>query len=122
MPILKSKPLQRVGSSLISPFVATWRWLHWLGAVQNRERIRLWNEMVQIQGLMPLLMKQRNGYQWTDEDRRQIRMQLDKLASLSPYLILFLIPGGFFALPLLAWWLDRRRLKRANEARQRITK
>ena len=50
------------------------------------------------------LMKQRNGYRWTEGDRC-------KLASLSPYMVLFVSPGGFLALPVLAWWLDRRRQK-----------
>jgi hypothetical protein len=25
---------------------------------------------------------------------------------------MLLLPGGFFALPLMAWWLDRRRERR----------
>lgn len=84
--------------------------------MQHRERLRLRSEMSQIRGLMPLLMKQRNGYRWTETDRRRIKAQLRKLAALSPYLILFLAPGGFLALPLLAWWLDRRRQKRTDVA------
>lgn len=83
-----------------------------LWELQNRERVRLWDEIAQARGLMPLLMKQRNGYRWTDEDKRKIRAQLGSLASLSPYLVLFLAPGGLLALPLLAWWLDRRRQRR----------
>jgi hypothetical protein len=68
-----------------------------------------------MRGLLPLLMKQRNGYRWSAADRRAIREHLQALGSLSPYLILFLAPGGIFALPVLAWWLDRRRLKRAAD-------
>lgn len=83
-----------------------------LWELQNRERVRLWDEIAQARGLMPLLMKQRNGYRWTDEDKREIRAQLNKLASLSPYVVLFLAPGGLLALPFLAWWLDRRRQRR----------
>lgn len=81
---------------------------------QNRERIRLLEEMAQMRGLMDLLMKQRNGYRWSEADRRKIRSHLRKLAALSPYMFLFVSPGGFFALPLLAWWLDRRRQKRTE--------
>lgn len=80
--------------------------------------MRLLKEMSQTRGLMELLMKQRNGYRWTEADRRQIRTQLRKLASLSPYALLFVSPGGFFALPLLAWWLDRRRQKRMEPIQQ----
>ena len=72
--------------------------------------------MLQIQDLMPLLMKQRDGYRWTETDRREIRMHLRNLASLSPYLVLFISPGGFLALPVLAWWLDRRRRKRLDKS------
>ena len=79
-------------------------------ALQNRERIRLWNEMNQMRGLLPLLMKQRNGYRWTELDRKRIKIQLRKLADLSPYLVLFIAPGGFLVLPVLAWWLDKRQV------------
>ncbi len=64
---------------------------------------------------MQLLMKQRNGAHWSAEERRQIRRQLRSLIGLSPYLVLILSPGGFVTLPLLSWWLDRRRLKRARK-------
>lgn len=80
--------------------------------VQNRERIRLVAEMAQTRGLLPLLMKQRNGYRWTAADRLEIRAQLRRLLALSPYLIVFLLPGGLLMLPVLAWWLDRRRQRR----------
>ncbi len=70
--------------------------------------------MRQVRGLMPLLMKQRNGYHWTPEDIKDIKAQLHTLIGLSPYLTLFIMPGGFFILPFLAWWLDRRRQKRAD--------
>lgn len=62
---------------------------------------------------MPLLMKQRNGYRWTRDDLRQIKQQLRTLLLLCPYLALLLAPGGLLILPLLAWWLDRRRGKRS---------
>lgn len=67
-----------------------------------------------MSGLMPLLMKQRNGYRWTREDKREIKAQLRNLALISPYLTLAVMPGGFFVLPVLAWWLDRRRQKRID--------
>lgn len=84
--------------------------------LQQRERERLWREMSQVRGLMQLLMKQRNGDRWSDADRREIRRHLRTLAALSPYLVLFVSPGGFLALPLLAWWLDRRRRRRENRS------
>lgn len=78
-------------------------------AIQNRERERLHSEIQQMRGLPRLLMKRRNGYRWTELERRKIRAQLRRLAEMSPYLILFVSPGGFFALPILIWWLDRRK-------------
>lgn len=70
--------------------------------------------MLKVRGLLPLLMKQRNGTRWTPEDRIQIRNQLRTLTSLGPYLLALLAPGSFLVLPALAWWLDRRRQKRTN--------
>lgn len=85
------------------------RWLHKAGELQNRERIRLLSEMSEARGLVPLLMKQRNGYRWSEQDKLRINAHFRRLAALSPYLVVFVAPGGFFALPVLAWWLDRRR-------------
>jgi hypothetical protein len=105
----------RLRSVVKAPMQLTHRSVRQLWAVQNRERVRLWQEMAQMRGLMQLLMKQRNGYRWTETDRRKIRAQLRKLASLSPYMVLFVSPGGFLVMPVLAWWLDRRRQKRSAD-------
>ena len=77
-----------------------------------RERDRIRAEMQRIQGLLPLLMKQRNGSRWTPAERAQLRGHLRNLTSLSPYLLVLVAPGSFVLFPLLAWWLDRRRQKR----------
>jgi hypothetical protein len=109
-------------SPLITFVSAPLRFLRGVGyalfALQNRERLRLWNEMNQMRGLVPLLMKQRNGYRWTELDRKRIKIQLRKLADLSPYLVLFIAPGGFLVLPILAWWLDRRQRQAQAEAKK----
>ena len=81
-------------------------------AAQNRERKQLLGEMVRVRGLMPLLMKSRNGERWTTAERADLQDQLRALARLSPYLVVMVLPGSFVALPILAWWLDRRRLHR----------
>lgn len=78
-------------------------------ASQMRERQRILNEATQIRGLMPTLMKPRNGQHWTLEERREIVFHLRELAGLSPYLVPLVMPGGILLLPVLAWWLDRRR-------------
>jgi hypothetical protein len=64
---------------------------------------------------MPLLMKQRNGVRWTAEERAQLSQHLRSLTYLSPYLLVFLVPGSFVLFSVIAWWLDRRRQKRRNE-------
>jgi hypothetical protein len=65
------------------------------------------------QGLMPLLMKARNGAGWTRDERIQLWYHLRQVASLSPYLIVLLAPGSIVLLPVVAWWLDRRRALRS---------
>lgn len=74
-----------------------------------RERQFLRNEIVQVRGLMPLLMKPRNGQRWTLEEKRELASHLRRLSSISPYLVVLAMPGGVLMLPALAWWLDRRR-------------
>lgn len=81
----------------------------------QRERDRIRAAILGIHGLMPLLMKQRNGVRWTAEERMQLAHHLRHLTDLSPYLVVFLAPGSFVFLPVVAWWLDRRRLRRRNE-------
>jgi hypothetical protein len=80
---------------------------------QKRERDLLVREFAQIKGLMPLLMRHRNGGRWTREERLALQDQLLALGHLSPYLVVLVLPGSFMILPVLAWWLDRRRIQRA---------
>ena len=81
-------------------------------AAQQRERDQLLAQLVRIKGFMPLLMKPRNGMKWTQEERTELALQFRAAAHLSPYLAVLILPGSFLLLPLLAWWLDRRRHKR----------
>ena len=74
-----------------------------------REKQFLLNEILQVRGLMPLLMKPRNKQRWSPADRAELRTHLRRLSSLSPYLVVMVLPGSFLMLPALAWWLDRRR-------------
>jgi len=82
----------------------------------ERERRFVLSEMVQVKGLMPVLMKRRNKQQWTKDDIAEIRSQVRRISKLSPYLVILVMPGGFAVLPVLAWWLDRRRNRRAAGA------
>lgn len=80
----------------------------------ERERRHLTAEVMQARGLMPLLMKPRNRQRWSPEDRREIALHLRRLTSISPYLVVLVMPGGMLMLPVLAWWLDRRRNRRSS--------
>jgi len=75
----------------------------------QKERNYLIAEMVQVRGLMPLLMKRRNRQPWSEADRQELRAHLRRLRDVSPYIAVVVLPGGFVMLPVLAWWLDRRR-------------
>lgn len=85
---------------------AVFRSLHALSA---REQKHLVAEIVKVRGLMPLLMKPRNGQRWAPEEKRELAVHLRRLSSISPYLVVIALPGGLLMLPALAWWLDRRR-------------
>jgi hypothetical protein len=85
-----------------------------LGALTAREKHHLVSEILQVRGLMPLLMKPRNGQRWTAEDKVELGTHLRRLSKLSPYLVIGVMPGGFLMLPALAWWLDRRRNRSAS--------
>jgi len=89
-----------------------------LTSLLEAQRKRILAEILQVQGLMPLLMKPRNGQRWSQEDRAQIRAHFRRIFELSPFMLALLLPGGSLTLPLLAWWLDRRRTRRgANDQR-----
>ncbi|RIX48459.1 MAG: hypothetical protein D3M94_06135 [Rhodocyclales bacterium GT-UBC] len=89
-------------------------WWQQLVRSQRREVRRILAELVATRGLMPLLMKARNGGQWTLAEREEILLHLRRMAHLSPYLVALLLPGSVFFLPVYAWWLDRRRLNRLD--------
>ena len=78
-------------------------------AAQQRERVRISSHLGTVRGLMPLLMKRRNGSRWSVTERDDLYRQLRALSHLSPYLLVLALPGSFLMLPALAWWLDRRR-------------
>jgi hypothetical protein len=88
--------------------------VHDLLSAQQRERDVILAELVKVKGLMPLLMRRRNGLTWSRDERDQLQDQLRALAHLSPYLVIVALPGSFVLLPVLAWWLDRRRRQRPS--------
>ena len=68
-----------------------------------------------MRGLMPLLMKNRNGGAWTPAEKAELLGQLRTLSRISPYLLFLLLPGSALLLPVYAWWLDHRREPRLSE-------
>ena len=80
----------------------------------DRERKYMIAEISQVKGLMPLLMKPRNKQKWSAADKRELKVHLKRLSQVSPYIAVIVLPGGFAILPVLAWWLDRRRGRRAT--------
>jgi hypothetical protein len=89
-------------------------WWQQLLSSQRREVQRVLSEILSTRGMLPLLMKARNGGQWTAEEKALLLMHLRRMAHLSPYLIALLLPGSVLILPMYAWWLDRRRNRRAD--------
>ncbi len=89
-------------------------WWQQMLTSQRREAQRILAELLAVRGMMPLLMKARNGGHWTPEEKEEIVSHLRRMAHLSPYLIALMLPGSVFLLPAYAWWLDRRRLNRQD--------
>ena len=83
-------------------------------ACQKRQAREFLADMLRMRGLMPLLMKHRNGGVWTSEEKAELLTQLRILSRVSPYLLLLLLPGSALLLPGYAWWLDHRRKPRSN--------
>lgn len=90
------------------------RWWRRMALSQQREAQHVRAELLATRNVMPLLMKVRNGGHWTPAERDELLVHLRRMAHLSPYLILLLLPGSILILPVYAWWLDRRRLKRPD--------
>ncbi len=89
-------------------------WWQQLWASQRRESQRILAELMATRGIMPLLMKVRNGGQWTVAEKAELVEHLRRMAHLSPYLIALVLPGSVLILPAYAWWLDRRRINRQD--------
>ena len=68
-----------------------------------------WVEITHVQGLMQLLMKPRNGMPWSREDKAAILSHLKHMGKSLPLLAFFTLPGGVLLLPLLPWFLERRK-------------
>lgn len=105
-----TQPRRRKAVALLQRKLSSVRSMH------ERQRLYIRDELSQVRGLIPILMKRRNGGKWTPEDRQILRRDLRALSNLSPYLIPLVMPGGVLMFPLLAWWLDYRRKGRGGNA------
>ncbi|MFT3848714.1 MAG: hypothetical protein QM739_08545 [Propionivibrio sp.] len=84
---------------------------------QKRQASAFVADVLRMRGLMPLLMKNRNGGAWTAAEKAELLGQLRTLSRISPYLLLLLLPGSTLLLPAYAWWLDHRREPRLTETK-----
>ena len=103
--LIENAPPRATVTGVRQFFSAAWK-------LQVRERARIREDIAQVPGLMALLMLPRNGKRWTKEERQDLRIKLKRLPRLGLYLITAAVPGTIVTLPLLAWWLDRRKRKR----------
>jgi hypothetical protein len=87
-------------------------WFSSMVAGNSREKNRFRQEIGQIKGAVPLLMKQRNGGKWTAQDKQELKDILRSVSSVSPYLLIWVLPGSVLIFPFLAWHLDTRRKRR----------
>ena len=90
----------------------TQRTPEWLGAFlagNSREKSRFKREMATIRGSVVWLVRQRRQGQWTAHERAHLRAMMRTASSVSPYLVIWVVPGSLLLLPFLAWFIDHRR-------------
>lgn len=90
----------------------TQRTPEWLGAFlagNSREKNRFKREMATIRGSVVWLVRQRRKGQWTAHERSHLREMMRTASSVSPYLVIWVVPGSLLLLPFLAWFIDHRR-------------
>jgi hypothetical protein len=87
-------------------------------ASASRLKAMALEEALHVQSFVQLLMKPRNGAQWTPSDKAALTAYLKHLARILPIFSIFTLPGGSLLLPLLAMFLDRRRHKNRSQFEQ----
>ena len=84
--------------------------LRYFKGLLMKNKAFLLSQVLAVQGLMQLLMKNRNtGEKWSREEIREIKKHLRHISKMVPVIIVFLLPGGSLLLPFLAEVLDRRK-------------
>jgi len=102
------------GDSAGEEIVSLPGWWRQMVASQRRQTRRVLAELIATRGIMPLLMKVRNGGHWSSDEKLELIRHLRRMVRLSPYLIALVLPGSILFLPVYAWWLDRRRVRRGE--------
>lgn len=78
-------------------------------AGNSREKTRFKRDMATIRGSVVWLARQRRQGQWTAHEREHLREVMRTASSVSPYLLIWVVPGSMLLLPFLAWFIDHRR-------------
>ena len=89
------------------------QWFSTFLAGNHREKNRLRREMATMKGSVVWLLRQRRQGQWSLDERTRLREVMRSASAVSPYLIIWAIPGSLLLLPFLAWFIDHRR-QRSN--------
>ncbi|WP_240965001.1 hypothetical protein [Acidovorax sp. SRB_24] len=87
----------------------------WFGAFlagNSREKTRLSRDMATLKGSVVWLVRQRRKGHWSAHERAHLREAMRTASSVSPYLLIWVVPGSMVLLPFLAWFMDRRRRER----------
>lgn len=75
----------------------------------HREKTRLKRELATLKGSVVWLLRQRRQGHWTAQEREHLRSVMRSASSVSPYLLIWVVPGSLLLLPFLAWFIDHRR-------------
>ena len=78
-------------------------------AGNHREKTRLKRELATLKGSVVWLVRQRRQGNWTVHEREHLRGVMRTASSVSPYLLIWVVPGSLLLLPFLAWFIDHRR-------------
>lgn len=90
------------------------QWFSTFLAGNHREQNRLRREIATMKGSVVWLLRQRRQGQWSLDERTRLREVMRSASAVSPYLIIWAIPGSLLLLPFLAWFIDHRRQRNAR--------
>lgn len=90
------------------------QWFSTFLAGNHREKNRLRREIATMKGSVVWLLRQRRQGQWSLDERTRLREVMRSASAVSPYLIIWAIPGSLLLLPFLAWFIDHRRQRNAR--------